>query len=203
MRSIAVKTMLAALAFVGAGLQPGPAAAGTKVVVRTKTYAVAGSTGAALVKAMDRNGPRHGFMTRAIAQTTYTVDWQLKVGTTGRACRLIAADGTLNVTYTFPRVVSPMSASLRARWKRFFAGVRRHERMHGSIARAMVAAASKAARGAAFEADPFCRRTRREAKRRIDAVYSNYEARQVAFDAKEHRDGGPVERLVAAFVRER
>lgn len=200
MRSIALRTMLAFV--VGLSLA-GPVAAGVKVVSRTQTYPIVGATGQALVEAMDRNGPKHGFMTRAIAQTTYTVEWQFKVKTAGKACRMLDADGTLNVTYTFPRVASPMTISLAARWKRFFAGVRKHERMHGRIARAMVAAASKSARGTVFEADPSCQRTRREAKRRIDAVYAAYEARQVAFDAREHGDGGPVERLVAAFVRER
>ena len=200
MRSIAVRAMLAAV--IGACLTA-PVHAGVKVVTRTQTYPIVGGTGQALVDAMDRNGPRQGFMTRAIAQTTYTVDWRFEVRSTGKACRLAAADGTLNLTYMFPRATSPMPASLAARWKRFFAGVRKHERTHGRIARAMVSAASKAARGVAFDDDPSCRRTRREAKRRIDAVYRTYEARQVAFDKREHGDGGPVERLVAAFVRER
>lgn len=200
MRSIAFKTMLAAV--IGCFLV-GPAEAGVKVVTRTQTYPIVGATGQALVKAMDRNGPRRGFMTRAIAQTSYTVDWQFKVEAAGKACRLIAADGTLNLTYTFPRVASPMTASLGARWKRFFAGVRKHEREHGRLARAMVAASSKAAHGIASDADPSCQRTRREAKRRIDAVYRAYEIRQVAFDASEHRDGGPVERLVTALMKER
>lgn len=200
MRPIVLKTMLAFA--IGCSLA-GQASAGVKVVSRTQTYPIVGATGQALVEAMDRNGPKHGFMTRAIAQTTYTVDWRFQVKSTGKACRLIVADGTLNLTYTFPRVASPMSAPLGARWKRFFAGVRKHERTHGRIAQAMVAAASKSARGAAFATDPSCQRTRREAKRRIDAVYAAYEARQVAFDAREHGDGGPVERLVAAFVRER
>lgn len=200
MRSIAVKTMLAAV--IG-GCLTAPVQAGVKVVTCTQTYPIVGGTGQALVDAMDRNGPRQGFMTRAIAQTTYTVDWRFEVRSTGKACRLTAADGTLNLTYVFPRVTSPMPASLAARWKRFFAGVRKHEHTHGRIARTMVAAASKAARGVAYDDDPSCRRTRREAKRRIDAVYRTYEARQVAFDKREHGDDGPVERLVSAFVRGR
>jgi len=180
-----------------------PASAGVQVVARTETYAVAGETGAALVEAMDRQGPRHGFMTRAIAQTRYTVDWQIQVGQSDKGCRVVGATGTLNLTYTFPRVATPMKAALGARWKRFLAGVRKHEQTHGRIARDMVVAASKAAQGVTLATDPSCAGARREAKRRIDAVYARYEAMQVAFDAREHREGGPVERLVAALMRER
>ena len=191
-----VLVMPAALVARPAGAEPG-----VKVHVAEKTYPVSGGTGAALVDAMDRSGPKHGFMTRAIAQTSYTVDWDLKVKRTGDACKLVAADGTLDLTYVFPRVTSPMTPALERRWRSFFSGVERHERTHGRIARAMMAASRKAALGVAEASDPSCRKTRAEAKRRIKQVYDRYEARQVAFDAREHGPGGKVERLVRAFIR--
>jgi len=200
MRSFAVKSVLAGVA--GCWLAV-PAAAGTKVVSRVETYTVTGTTGRALVQAMDRSGPRHGFMARAIAQTSYKVDWQLDVKPDGNGCRVLGATGTLNVTYIFPRAASPLAPALAGRWKRFLAGVRKHEQNHGRIARDMVAAAGKAVRGVAVPEDRSCWKTRAEAKRRIAAVSALYEKRQVAFDMREHRDGGPVERLVAALVRER
>jgi predicted secreted Zn-dependent protease len=176
-----------------------PAAAGPQVLVKTRTYAVTGDSGAALVKAMDRSGPRHGFLTRAIAQTSYTVDWDLQVASTRDACRLARAVPTLHVSYVFPRAVN-LPPALAKRWKRFLAGVHKHEKTHGRIASEMVQAAARSAAGVAMRPDPSCGRTRREARRRIDAVYAKYEARQVAFDKREHGDGGKVERLVDALI---
>jgi predicted secreted Zn-dependent protease len=197
MRSTAAKALLAVLAASWFSL---PALAGVKVVARTETYAIAGKTSAALVDAMDRKGPRHGFTTRAIAQTSYTVDWKIDVSQSAGDCRVVAATGTLHLTYTFPRVASAMDPGLGRRWKRFLAGVRKHEQTHGRIARAMVVAASKAAEDVALAFDPFCVRARGEAKRRIDAIYTAYEAKQIAFDDREHRPGGPVEHLVSALT---
>ena len=63
------------------------ASAGTRVVVKTRTYDITGTTGLALMQAMDRKGPKQGFMTRAIAQTGYTVDWDLDAGQDNGAYR--------------------------------------------------------------------------------------------------------------------
>lgn len=179
-----------------------PALAGAKVLVKTRTYAVAGDNGVALVKAMDRSGPRHGFMTRAIAQTSYTVDWNLQVRTTHKTCRLARAVPTLHLTYTFPKA-SALSPGLSKRWKRFLAGVHRHEKMHGRIATQMVNAAARSISGLTVANDPTCNKARREARRRIDAVYARYEAKQGAFDKREHADGGKVEKLVDALAARR
>ena len=76
------------------------ASAGSKVVVKTRTYDITGTTGLALMEAMDRKGPKHGFMTHAIAQTGYTVDWDLDAGQDNGVCRMRGANGTLNLFYT-------------------------------------------------------------------------------------------------------
>ncbi|TIP43056.1 MAG: DUF922 domain-containing protein, partial [Mesorhizobium sp.] len=83
------------------------ALAGTKVLVTTRSYDVVGATGAALVEAMNRKGPKHGFMTRAIADTGYVVNWKLDVDRSDGVCRLRGAEGTMELTYTFPRLASP------------------------------------------------------------------------------------------------
>jgi predicted secreted Zn-dependent protease len=172
------------------------------VLVKTKTYDITGTTGVALVEAMDSRGPKHGFMARAIAQTGYTVDWTLDVSQANGVCRLRQAHGTLNLTYTYPHVASASTPSLRRRWKRFFAGVRAHEQTHGRIAMQMMRAAEKSVRGLTFADDGQCYKTRREARQRIAAGYAEYEIRQNAFDAREHRDGGHVEHLVRALVKD-
>jgi predicted secreted Zn-dependent protease len=176
------------------------ASAGTKVLIKTRTYDITGTTGAALIEAMDRKGPKHGFMTHAIAQTGYTVDWDLDAGQHNGVCRLRQANGTLNLFYTYPHVASATTPALQKRWKRFFAGVRAHEETHGRIAREMMRATERSITGLKFADDPLCNKTRREARRRIEVGYAAYEAKQNAFDAREHRNGGHVEHLIAAFV---
>ncbi|UVK41711.1 DUF922 domain-containing protein [Mesorhizobium sp. AR10] len=180
-----------------------PASAGIKVLVRERTYDITGTTGKALVEAMDRKGPKQGFMTRAIAQTGYVANWDINISREDGVCRLRQADGTLEITYTFPHMASAITPALQKRWKRFFAGTRAHEHTHGRIAREMMRATGKSITGLAFADNLLCSRTRREAKRRISAIYAEYEAKQNAFDAREHRDGGHVEHLVNALIRKR
>jgi predicted secreted Zn-dependent protease len=177
------------------------ASAGTKVLIKARSYDITGATGAALVEAMDRNGPKHGFMTRAIADTAYTVNWDLAMSRTDGVCHLRKADGVLDLTYTYPRLASPASPALERRWKQFYAGVRAHEETHGRIAKRMMWATARAIQGLNRPDNWFCSGTRQEAKRRINAIYAEYEAKQIAFDAREHRDGGHVEHLVDALIK--
>jgi predicted secreted Zn-dependent protease len=176
-------------------------AAAEQVKVSTKTYAIAGADGAELYQSMVRRGPRHGFVSRAIAQTSYTVEWQAEVVSVGRACRVVRALPILSITYTYPQPSRPLSPTMSRRWQRFMAGVRKHEQRHGSIAREMVRAAEAAVKGLKIDNDPSCRKTRVEVKKRADKVYAGYEARQLKFDAREHRDGGNIDKLILSLVK--
>ena len=49
--------------------------ASVSIKTKTATYSISGKDGNALLDAMDRRGPKHGFLTRAIAQTSYTITW--------------------------------------------------------------------------------------------------------------------------------
>lgn len=192
--------VLACFFAIGALYAP-QASAGTKVRVETRTYDVKGASGAALILAMNSKGPKHGFMAHAIAQTAYSASWDLVVIQDNGSCRVRQANGTMTMTYTFPRVASPMTPALRKRWGRFFAGVRAHEETHGRIAREMMRSAERSVAGLRTADDPSCNKTRREARSRLKAVYAAYEAKQNAFDLREHRDGGHVEKLVVALVK--
>lgn len=177
----------------------GEAAAGVKVSETTRGYEIAGRTGAALLAAMDRRGPKHGFLTRAIAQTRYSVSWTIEWGETRTACRVKGIDGRLDIIYTYPDA-RDLPPGLARSWARFLAGVRKHERTHGDTARQMAKAVEKSVARVSVAGDPGCRRARAEAKRRMTAIYADYEARQIRFDAREHRPGGPVERLIDRLV---
>ena len=62
-------------------------------------------------------------------------------------------------------------------------------------------ATERSIRGLKVADDPLCYKTRREARRRIKDAYAVYEAKQNAFDAREHRNGGHVEHLIIALIK--
>lgn len=179
------------------------AAAGVKVGVKTEHYEISGKTGEALVRAMDRKGPKHGFLARAIAQTRYEVDWDLEWTEKAGSCRVRKVAGDLSITYIYPKVGGVLDPALGKRWAHFMSGVRKHEETHGAIARQMVAAAEKTIAKISTKNDPGCTRIRSEVKRRVSAVYAEYEKKQVRFDEVEHKDGGNVEKLVVSLLKAR
>ncbi len=179
------------------------AEAGVRTVAKVQTYRVTGDSGAALMRAMERNGPSQGFLARAIAQTRYSVAWELGWAVSDKRCRLKSADVTLSVNYRFPQLVGKAPPALRSRWARFMVGVRKHEETHGRIARQMVTSARTAALGLSVDNDPYCRKAKHQVGSIVRAVYNQYEKRQQRFDTLEHRPGGPVDRLVDALIGQR
>jgi len=171
--------------------------AGVSVKTKTGTYFIGGKDGIALLDAMDRLGPKHGFLTHAIAQTSYTIAWDIDWKEADGNCRVANAAATLTISYTYPHTRGPISPDLQRRWNRFMAGVRKHEQTHGRLARQMVAAAEKSLSGLSYANDSRCRKTQAELKKRIAMTYAKYEARQIAFDEVEHSEGGNVEGLVS------
>jgi predicted secreted Zn-dependent protease len=196
MRSIAFAGILAAAT---SGAFATPASAGVFVDAKKVQYEITGKTGEALLDAMDRRGPKHGFLTRAIAQTRYSVGWNIIWAQKNGSCRVKQADARLSMTYTYPLLKGDVPPALRNHWLRFMKGVVKHEETHGSIARQMVNAAQSSLVGLAFANDPACRAAKAEAKRRVDRIYAKYEARQILFDRREHSEGGNVEALVTAL----
>jgi predicted secreted Zn-dependent protease len=180
-----------------------PAAAKVRTEVQVETYRVSGATGEALVKSMDRNGPRHGFLARAIAQTRYTIEWDMTWETRGTTCRVAGADVKLSIRYRYPALSGPMSPKLKRGWGRFLTGVKKHEEVHGRLAREMATTAHKAVARYRGTNDPSCARSRREVSRMVQEIYARYEARQQEFDQREHSPGGNVDRLVSSLLSQR
>lgn len=177
-----------------------PASAAAKVAVKTEYYQISGKTGRALLDQMDRKGPKHGFMTRAIAQTRYSMksgaDWRHSKG----VCRASNVSVKLAITYIYPRPADAVSADLKQRWSRFMAGVVAHEKMHGRIAHQMADAATRAVAGMALRDRRNCMTAQRQMKRKINAIVAHYEKRQEKFDDDEHRDGGRIDGLVRSLT---
>lgn len=195
MRSVGLTVMAVASVFAGA------AHAGVKTHAKVETYAISGKSGQALMEAMDRKGPRHGFMARAIAQTRYSVGWELGWAVSGDTCRLRTADVTLSISYRYPAIAGPQTAAMRRKWATFIKGVKKHEEMHGRIARRMADDAYKSALKVRVPRDRSCNAARREVTRVVQSTYARYEAEQQRFDALEHQPGGTVDRLVSSLIR--
>jgi predicted secreted Zn-dependent protease len=170
------------------------------IVTQVKHHGVEGDTGAALVAAMDRKGPRQGFMTHAIAQTVYSLSYGVDLVGSHDACRVQDARVRLELTYIYPQPVSRLSAGLERRWRRFMAGVRRHEEAHGRMAREMAGLAERTIRATKLEGDGHCRRMKPLLRRKVSAIYAEYDDRQNAFDRAQHRAGGHVDALIADLV---
>lgn len=195
MWSVAVAVLALVFGFANA------AYAGTKTIVRMETYSVAGQNGEALMRAMNLKGPKHGFLARAMAQTRYSVQWDMDWTSAGGGCKLRRADALLTITYRYPKVAGTIGSELKQRWSRFMAGVRAHEQTHGQIAREMVAAAHREITGVASGNDADCAKSKAEVRRRVNMVYADFERQQRKFDAKEHHYGGNVDGLVALLMK--
>lgn len=195
------KLGIVSLALGCCALVAGAGGANAGMKVQTKHYSIAGSTGLQLYASMVKRGPRHGFTSRAIAQTAYTVEWDAEVQSVAGSCRVVAARPTVSITYTYPKLAGAVSPGLQKRWNRFMAGVRKHEEKHGRIARQMVDEAVRSVRGLKMAGDPNCRKTRAEIKRRAKQTYTRYEAQQVLFDKVEHKDGGAIDRLILGLIK--
>ncbi|MBX3597075.1 MAG: DUF922 domain-containing protein [Rhizobiaceae bacterium] len=171
--------------------------------VKVDYYEVSGDTPRDLFLAMVKRGPKDGyFRSRAIAQTQYHTEWDTKLIYAKGVCRVSKADPHATITYIYPRQPAGLSRDVERRWKRFMAGIVRHERQHGRYVRDMLAEARKAIIGLKTAGDKDCSRTRAEMKRRVSRIHSKYEAMQREFDVIEHQDGATIDRLIKAFVND-
>ena len=169
---------------------------------RPQTYRIAGKTGAALLEAMDRSGPKHGFLTRAIAQTQLFGRLDHRMGRDRQGLpRRARRRRRLSITYTFPRaagdaVARPEAALADVSWP----ACASTRRCMARIARQMASAAEKAI---ARPADRQRSRLPQDAHARRSAgsaaIYAEYEARQIAL----RRDGAPRRRPRRAADRQR
>lgn len=172
-----------------------------KVSIKTKYYDVRGKNGAEVLRQINRKGPRHGFLVRAIAQTRYTLSYSYDTVRTSKGCRTKNVVVKMDIIYVYPKLRGKVSRDLNRRWNRFFRGVKAHEQVHGKLAQQMAAAAEKALAGTQVGGKRGCQKIKTVASRNVDKAFKAYERKQIAFDKKEHRDNGNVEKLVVALVK--
>lgn len=197
---LALCIRMSAVCAIGLGLAQAAHAA-ERVTVKTTAYTIAGKTGAELYASMVKYGPRHGLLSRAIAQTSYKVDWDAKFTATDGVCRVAYAKPKLALTYAYPKPSDSLSPAVRSRWAKFMAGVRKHEETHGRYAKQMVTAAALVVKDIKMPGDSSCRKTKAEVQRRANKVYAIYEAKQMLFDKTEHRERGNIDRLIRGLIK--
>lgn len=192
-RTTAMAMALAAL--------PHAALAEPVIRVSVEEYAVEGSTGAELMDAIRRKGPRHGIISRAMAQTRYSLDYDFEAVRRGDRCRIVKVEVRLDMVYFYPTLARPVSPALQRRWQIFLRDVRRHEQGHGALAKRLARDTEKALLAlSAPGGDTSCERVRQKVPGVVLRVFRAYENLQVRYDETEHRKGGPVDRMVQRLV---
>lgn len=178
------------------------ARADVKVSETVKYYRVNGKTGTDVVSAMARRGPRSGFLARAIAQTWYSPTNDGELVLRNGVCSVRNPGVRLEIRFTFPILGEDAGTTLQQRWKAFMRGVIKHEGRHADLARQMAAKMDRTMTGFKMTAaGGDCRAAKRDLARRLDAIWKEYDLRQNAFDKREHRRGGEVDKLVRALKR--
>jgi len=111
-----------------------------RAVEKVETYAVSGRTGIELYTSIGERGPKLSNGSRAIAHTNVKLTWSRKYEPGGGGCTLTAARPNLVITYTLPEPAQKLPAPVQKRWAIFIAGMREHEKVHGTFIKEMVQA---------------------------------------------------------------
>ncbi|WP_187970235.1 DUF922 domain-containing protein [Aquibium microcysteis] len=180
-----------------------PAQAKTRITEKTEYYEISGRTGMELLLDMNRRGPRQGFLTKAIAQTRYETRPDGKFVHEKGVCRIKGGGVTMKITYVYPKPRGTLDKDLGRRWKLFQADNVRHEQTHGRIARELASEVDAYVRGFAVKDGPSCWKALSRFERELQAYYTRNKKKQAAFDLKEHRDGGPVDKSIRILVGKR
>ena len=188
-------------ALVAAAGSPGMAEAKARITIKTTYYTVHGDTGHDLFESMNRNGPRHAFMQKAMAQTQYKTSPRGEMRWKDGICRVDNGGYDAEITYVFPKPARPLTGAMARRWKVFMVHTIAHEKVHGQIAAEMAHELDRHIRKFAMEDGRGCRRALSRLRKDVKAIYKRFDDKQNAYDMREHRDGGAVEKSVLRLVQ--
>lgn len=178
-----------------------PAHADIRAKEVDKTYAISGTTGAALYESIGANGPRiRGGASSAIAYTDFDLKWGRDYKRDGKDCVLAAARPFLTITYTLPKPAENLAPDVAARWRTFIAGIRAHEAVHGKYITAMAQDIYDTTVGFRQPNDPNCKRIRDGIQAPLKAAFARYKTRTRTFEEAEMGAGGNVRRLILGLV---
>ena len=171
-----------------------------KTTETTRYYDITGKTGMELFWDMNRRGPRHGFLTKAIAQTQFKTDLRGEVVYRDGVCRTHKAGYTMQITYVYPNPTSKLDPRLAKRWRAFQAHTIKHEQVHGRLARKLADDINRTLLNFKMADKQSCRKASAALSKQLDTMIITYNKAQRDFDKREHRKGGPVEKSILALV---
>lgn len=181
-------------------LAPLPVAAQSwEAMEKTEYYKIRGETPMALYQSIGEGGPLLGGG-RTIAHTSFKLTWQRDYQQQGSACVLASAKPKLIITYTLPKPAGALPADVQAKWDRFFAGIVKHEKLHGEFMRDLTQQIQDVSVGLRDENDTGCKKVRAALQAQLKPISDAHGARHSEYDRVEMSPGGAVHQLILAFV---
>ncbi|MBV2143369.1 DUF922 domain-containing protein [Falsochrobactrum sp. TDYN1] len=167
-----------------------------------KPYAIAGRTAPQLYESIGARGPKIG-KARVIAHTSYVLTWERQFDRSNNTCTVVSATPKLKITYTLPKPSQKLPSPVRENWDVFYEGIRKHELVHGDIAKDMTREIVRKTVGLSVASDPKCQKIRKVLAKEITNMVDVQRTRGRDFDRVEMSSDGNVQQLILSFLNGR
>lgn len=178
----------------------GNAQAEWQAIEKVETYSVSGTTGPELYASIGQKGPQISKNRRTIAHTNFTLLWSRKYKTDDGNCTLVSAKPKLTITYTLPKPAQKLPPETAALWATFYAGIEKHEHIHGDYIKEMVQKIETATVGMSVANDPKCIRFKTELNKVLSNLFQEQRQRGRDFDRSDMAQGGNIHQLILGLV---
>ncbi|KAB0540417.1 putative secreted Zn-dependent protease [Pseudochrobactrum saccharolyticum] len=178
----------------------GSAQAEWQAIEKVETYTVSGTTGPELYASIGQKGPQISKNRRTIAHTNFTLLWSRKYKTDDGNCTLVSAKPKLTITYTLPKPAQKLPPETAALWATFYAGIEKHEHIHGDYIKEMVQKIETATVGMSVANDPKCTKFKTELNKVLSELFQEQRQRGRDFDRSDMAQGGNIHQLILGLV---
>lgn len=178
----------------------GSAQAEWQAIEKVETYSVSGTTGPELYASIGQKGPQISKNRRTIAHTNFTLLWSRKYKTDDGNCTLVSAKPKLTITYTLPKPAQKLPPETAALWATFYAGIEKHEHIHGDYIKEMVQKIETATVGMSVTNDPKCTKFKTELNKVLSDLFQEQRQRGRDFDRSDMAQGGNIHQLILGLV---
>ncbi len=167
-----------------------------KIKERTKFYSITGKTAPEFARAMTKRGPySRQHRRRAWATAARSMTYQLTRQKTARGCKLVDAAVALKITYNLPKLRNERSLSARQRkkWRKMYALLEKHERVHGRFYKEFARDAHR--KLLRLPTGSNCRALDRSAAKLVKRLSAKDSARNDRFDRNDGRNYSRMRRI--------
>ncbi len=171
-----------------------------QAIEKVETYSVSGTTGPELYASIGQKGPQISKNRRTIAHTNFTLLWSRKYKTDDGNCTLVSAKPKLTITYTLPKPAQKLPPETAALWATFYAGIEKHEHIHGDYIKEMVQKIETATVGMSVANDPKCTKFKTELNKVLSELFQEQRQRGRDFDRSDMAQGGNIHQLILGLV---